>query len=972
MNMKNSALSACVAALLSCCPRVAWTALPDGYEQLEAVVFDASAVVDTGVVISGDQISCRFRFPYFADRHLFGQTVGGRYTHLTAYNNKWYWGINGAEGNSGSIAWSDGQHDVVFSELGTGRLLLDGQELAADVGAHTTGGKTLQIGSRSSNNNFAGRVFSLAVTNQSGVGVIDYVPARRISDNLVGFYDRVSGTFVEPKNGRVGASEETGLEALAYVHVPKKAWVDLGRGYTNVEIRATWREDVYTSNSHLFGNGGAGSWWMHFTSYNNKCYWGAFNVETNGGAWTSGMHTLVYGQNGTETGDVVLDGTVIGTNTRTNSTKGTNLAIGSRASSVLPLSIQTYFEGDIHLFEVRDRNGVLLTDLRPSRRRDTGEVGFHDRVTGSFFVGRGRPLSAPDAVDTYTFVDSVQFQKGAYVDTGLPVAQAEVTADFDMPDFVSDAHVFGSESGGRYLHFTSYKDKWYWGVNGTEGSGGTWTAGRHVVVYNRGCAGTVTLDGVQLATDVGGGTTGDKNLRIGFRSSSNATFAGRIHSLAVTNAAGTAVMDLVPCIRHVDHAVGFYDKVRGVFLPGVGRGALTVDPTDGYEVVDAVPFSLRGAYLDTGVAISNAQITAEFSQNTYVNDAHVLGQDLWSRYCHFTAYNNKWYWATNGANEVTSGDVAWSAGRHRLVLNRLENGDAELDGQVIGPAGHILTWNAPLLLGSRSGKANFVGAFHGVSVTNKGGEAILELIPCVRKADGRYGFFNRVNGCFLTSPTLGSRPARPDHPPAAYTRLNYLRANGAWFDTLLYPGSDLRVVMDYRTMDATVDKPLFGVRNFDFAFLCWIGSKAGLYCGPIMDTGSVSVAGDFTSVPNARHLFDMSRASATMDGVERWATPPTEKADAVSSRSLLLLAINDKDTTKGLSFVSARRFVGDIYGFKAYEGTEKVRDLIPVRRETDGRVGFYDLVSGIFFEPQGGNACEAGPNLVFRTTIYLR
>ncbi len=954
-------------------PVLAGAALPEGYEQLEAVTFDGSAHVDTGVVIDGDQVTCRFRAPYFTDRHVFGQNVGGRHTHFTSYGDKWYWGVNGTEGNSGSIPWTDGLHDVVYAELGTGRLLLDGQVLAADVGAHTTGGKSLLIGSRSSNANFAGQIHSFAVTNRGGAAVLDYVPARRLSDNLVGFYDRVTGTFRAPSNSRVGASAASGLEFLEYAHIPRKAWVDLGRGFTNVEIRATWREDAYAANSHLFGNSGSGGNWTHFTSYNDKWYWGGWNAEANGGAWTAGRHTLVYSRNGTASGDVVLDDVVIGS-VPTNSTNGGTLALGSRGRGDMPLSIQTYFEGDVHSFTVTDRTGARLADLVPCRRRDSGEVGFFDRVTDRFIGSQGRPLSGPDAVDGYTFVGAVDFPKGAYVDTGLAVAQAEITADFDMPAFVSDAHVFGSAAGSRNSHFTAYNNKWYWGANGVEGNSGAvaWTPGRHVVVFNRGCAGAVTLDGAQIGTGVAESTTTDKPLRIGFRSNSNATYAGRIHSLAVTNAAGAAVMDLVPCIRHLDHAVGFYDRVRDVFLPGVGTGALTVDPTPGYEVVDAVPFPEKGTFVDTGVIVSNAQVTVDFTQAEYVQDAHVIGQDRWSRLCHFTSYNDKWYWATNGANEATSGDVAWTAGRHRLVLNRREDGAVLLDGQTIGRADYLFTQNSTLLLGARGGDANFVGAYHGVAVTNKNGEAILELVPCVRTADGKYGFFNRVNGSFLTSSTLGTRRTGTGKPPAGYARLNYLRANGAWFDTRLYPDSALRVVLDYRTADTTVDKCLFGVRNYGFYFLCWAGASAGLFCGPVMDGGSGTSGKEFTDVPNARHVLDMSLASATVDGAECWTTKPTDRPGAVSAKPLLLLAINDKDAGKKMEFVSGRRFIGDVYGFQAYDGAEKVRDLVPVRRMSDGCVGLYDLVSGFFFAPQGGNACEAGPVYMPGGVILVR
>ena len=41
------------------------------------------------------------------------------------------------------------------------------------------------------------------------------------------------------------------------------------------------REDAYAANSHLFGSSGSGGNWTHFTSYNDKWYWGGWNGVDN-------------------------------------------------------------------------------------------------------------------------------------------------------------------------------------------------------------------------------------------------------------------------------------------------------------------------------------------------------------------------------------------------------------------------------------------------------------------------------------------------------------------------------------------------------------------------------------------------------------------------------------------------------------------------------------------------------------------
>ncbi len=488
-----------------------------------------------------------------------------------------------------------------------------------------------------------------------------------------------------------------------------------------------------------------------------------------------------------------------------------------------------------------------------------------------------------------------------------------------------------------------------------------------MVVYNKSCAGTVILDGAQIGSGVTTGTTLDQKLCIGLRNNV-ANFAGLIYSFAVTNSSGQGIMDLRPCIRNSDRVVGFYDQVRNIFIERSGTGSLLVNKPSEYESVDYVPFNVSGAYLDTGVTVNDDQVSVTFSEPAYQNDAHVLGQNGSSRWGHFTAYNNKWYWATNGWDEMNSGTVAWSPGIHRLTLNKNETGEVILDGSVIGIANGFSSGNGNLLVGSRTKTANFIGNIYGVAVTNKSGAAVLELVPCVRRSDFRYGFFDRVKGQFLTSSLLGYRNDSSDRPPKAFTRLNYLRTNGAWFDTRLFPSDRLRTVSEYRSRDTSLDKCLFGARNSGYNYVCWIGASGGLYCGPVIQDSAL-VGGEFTTVSGARHTLDMSVSSAKVDGVELFRTLPTATS-AVSTTPLLLFAINDKSGTT--EFVTGRRFIGDSYGFKAYDSETCVRNWIPVRRESDGCIGFYDLVSNVFFAPQGGNVCAEGSVYGVGTALSIR
>ena len=135
-----------------------------------------------------------------------------------------------------------------------------------------------------------------------------------------------------------------------------------------------------------------------------------------------------------------------------------------------------------------------------------------------------------------------------------------------------------------------------------------------------------------------------------------------------------------------DGVVGFYDRVSGKFYTNAGTaGTITVPmPTALYETAAFGEFPVMGGYLDTGVAVqTNNEVTVKFEMD-YLNNRHVIGQEISSSFCHFTACANKWYWG-RGANggEGNSGSVAWSGGVHTLVYQKKGTSDVVLDGKTI-------------------------------------------------------------------------------------------------------------------------------------------------------------------------------------------------------------------------------------------------------------------------------------------------
>lgn len=54
----------------------------------------------------------------------------------------------------------------------------------------------------------------------------------------------------------------------------------------------------------------------------------------------------------------------------------------------------------------------------------------------------------------------------------------------------------------------------------------------------------------------------------------------------------------------------------------------------------------------------------------------------------------------------------------------------------------------------------------------------------------------------------------------------------------------------------------------------------------------------------------------------------------------------------------------DLYYCKIYDGNTLVRDYIPVKRKSDGKVGLYDKITEAFYFSGGSEVFEAGPNVL--------
>lgn len=188
--------------------------------------------------------------------------------------------------------------------------------------------------------------------------------------------------------------------------------------------------------------------------------------------------------------------------------------------------------------------------------------------------------------------------------------------------------------------------------------------------------------------------------------------------------------------------------------------------------------------------------------------------------------------------------------------------------------------------------------------------------------------------------------------PSGYTQLDYIESTGTqYINTGFTPNQNTRVMCGFeylgsRPADHAV---LFGSR------VNWSGDQQyyfGYNGGWRSDYGDGRATYSESEVPfSGRHVIDKNKGETTLDGQVKSSPAIT----ATMPGPMYVFAGNTNGTAAG--FIKAR-----ISRLKAYAADQLKRDLYPARRDSDGAVGMYDMVEGLFYGNSGSGAFVAGPD----------
>lgn len=206
----------------------------------------------------------------------------------------------------------------------------------------------------------------------------------------------------------------------------------------------------------------------------------------------------------------------------------------------------------------------------------------------------------------------------------------------------------------------------------------------------------------------------------------------------------------------------------------------------------------------------------------------------------------------------------------------------------------------------------------------------------------------------LKAPMAVSAATLSDGPtlPSGYTQLQYIQSTGVQeIDTGVVLDSECRVVIDSEYTD-----------GYGSDFVSIFGSRSGgsLQFWSFMQVSDKVIVGRFgTSEYKLSDTDGTSRAvlEFSASGLSYGGSSMSVSAQTFTCGSAAKLFCCNA------SGASMYRCAAKLYSCEFYRGGALAHQFLPARRESDGSIGVYDVVVGMFHQNSGSGSFIAGPNV---------
>lgn len=317
-----------------------------------------------------------------------------------------------------------------------------------------------------------------------------------------------------------------------------------------------------------------------------------------------------------------------------------------------------------------------------------------------------------------------------------------------------------------------------------------------------------------------GGTTANLRLFYGY----NASTKGRIYNYKHWKN-GTLKVNLIPCYRTSDSAIGLFDVVNNVFY-GSSGGTLTrantfslqLNPLPASEYIKCEYIESTGTqWINTGVGYQEGQ---HFEQDVMFSSSTSRGLMGFNG-------NTGAYWGVNTAgNFEMEGDTGVSAVNSRHYISYYPGSTLYIDGTQVRtrslktPLGNYALFN--LNTGSYYCKTKL----YSCKIYDAINTLVRSFVPCIRRSDGAVGLYDAIDKTFYANNGSGT--------------FGFAIDTHMQFEEVSYGGRELSVI-NYKGEKVWEESPRWRVK--------WTGSAStSSFRGTSFASKTVTVSGLKTGV----------------------------------------------------------------------------------------------------------------------------
>ena len=397
----------------------------------------------------------------------------------------------------------------------------------------------------------------------------------------------------------------------------------------------------------------------------------------------------------------------------------------------------------------RERSNLtaLLTDVADALR---AVYGTTEAINPQDFATLVAGISVGDSYTPLTYIEATGAQ---YINTGYVVQEDDVIEMYYITTSTTSADkaLFGVYDDGGNIWAAIYSNAAYIRFGSDASISISNARQRYKLTLQKGSVDIDGSKGTPAFTSMPSSplylfARNDKNASVSMYGYCK-TFGFRI-----TKASGEVVMNLKPCKRDSDNAIGMLDIVSGTFFVNQGSGddfayGAEVKLEDGYEAIDYVTFNANKLF-DAGIINSSQTIEVLFERTETTKTPYLYGVITSPHTASVTAYMS-----SGGAWRFGASYKGYSTNTTKMYKAEVSNGKVVLDFTERTFTKTTFTTPNTLVVGgaraaSGSTSKSYIGYIYYFRV-KQGSEYIADWCPCRRVSDGVEGFWNCVSQKFV-------------------------------------------------------------------------------------------------------------------------------------------------------------------------------------------------------------------------------